>query len=40
MVRNCLFTVKTLLEFHAQRDPQTEGVYIKTTVKYLKPKAI
>ena len=32
--------LKHLLEFHAQGDHQTKSVYLRTTVKYLKLKAI
>ena len=32
--------LKHLLEFHAQGDSQTKSVYLRTKVKYLKPKDI
>ena len=32
--------LKHLLEFHAQGDHQTKSVSLRTTIRYLKPKAI
>ena len=37
MVKNGLFPVKTFTRVHAQGDHQTKSVYLRTTVKYLKP---